>query len=397
MAPEQRQASGRLGPEPAGSSGHPVSADDRLATVIRANQEGLVDELTSNLSGLDDPGLRRTYPSDAALRLFIEAFVEALRRSFTAADGKQFVNEYGVSLGRRYAEEARDYEDVYNTLIVIKNSLLPCVLKADPPVEPLILRLTDVLFRLEHEVARRYYEVEKTQHAQFAELDILKSGFIRLTTHELRRPLSVFRGYVSMIESGELGQIPAEVHKAILKIAMSANEMAKLIDDLAEVGRLEEPDKVLRRERYPVSQLIKDAVDVVRAEALAKRIAIIERIDPSRPTIQVDIDRMRVALQNLLSNAVKYSPPESSVEVRVEPQRDALTIVVQDQGYGIPAEEIPHIFDKYYRGATPETQNTPGTGLGLYIVKQIAELHGGSVEVVSDPGKGSTFRLLLEA
>src|SRR5207245_2269267 len=106
MAPEQRQASGRLGPEPAGSSGHPVSADDRLATVIRANQEGLVDELTSNLSGLDDPGLRRTYPSDAALRLFIEAFVEALRRSFTAAGGKPFVNEDGVGLGRRYAAEA---------------------------------------------------------------------------------------------------------------------------------------------------------------------------------------------------------------------------------------------------------------------------------------------------
>src|SRR5207245_4091573 len=100
------------------------------------------------------------------------------------------------------------------------------------------------------------------------------------------------------------GQIPAEVHKAILKIAMSANEMAKLIDDLAEVGRLEEPDKVLRRERYPVSQLIKDAVDVVRAEALAKRIAIIARIDLSRSTIAVDIERMSVALRNLLSNGV---------------------------------------------------------------------------------------------
>src|SRR5260370_4577430 len=138
-----------------------------------------------------------------------------------------------------------------------------------------------------------------------------------LTTHELRRPLSVFRGYVSMIESGDLGEVPAEVHQAILKIAVSANEMAKLIDDLAAVGRLEDPDKVLRRERYPVNQLIKDAVDVVLAAALAKSIAIIERIDPSRPTIQVDIDRMPLALQNLLSNAVKYSPPESSVEVRV--------------------------------------------------------------------------------
>jgi signal transduction histidine kinase len=396
MDPEQPEAGGRLRPKPASSSGWPMSGDDRLASVIRAHQERMVDELTSDLWGFDGPWLRRTYPNKAALRLFMEAFVEALRRSFTKRDGKQFVNEYGISLGRRYAEEARDYDDVYNSLIVMKNSLLPFILKADPPIEPLILRLTDVLFLLDHEVARRYYEVEKTRHAQFAELDILKSGFMRLTTHELRRPLSVFRGYVSMIESGDLGEVPADVHKAILKIAVSANEMTKLIDDLAEVGRLEEPDKVLRREPYPVDQLIKDAVDVVRAEALAKKIAIIERIDPSRTTIQVDIDRMRVALQNLLSNAVKYSPPESSVEVRVEPQRGALTIVVEDQGYGIPAEEVPRIFDKYYRGVTPETQNTAGTGLGLYIVKQIAELHGGRVEVVSNRGKGSTFRLRLE-
>ncbi len=397
MGPEQQQAGAKIGPETGGSPGQPASVDDRLATLIRANQERMVDELTSGLWRFDGPWLRRTYPTEAALRLFVEAFVEAFWRSFTVADGEQFVNEYGVSLGRRYADEAQDYDDVYNSLIVMKNSLLRFVFKADPPIEPLLVRMTDVLFRLEHEVARRYYEVEKTQHAQFAELDVLKSGFMRLTTHELRRPLSIFKGYVSMIESGELGELPAEVHKAIINIAVSANEMAKLIDDLAAVGRLEEPDKVLRRERYPVNQLVKDAIDVVRAEALAKRIAIIERIDPSRSTIQVDIDRMGVALQNLLSNAVKYSPPESSVEVRVEPQRGALTIVVEDQGYGIPAEELPHIFNKYYRGVTPETQNTPGTGLGLYIVKQIAELHGGRVEVVSNRGKGSTFRLRLEA
>src|SRR5690348_5614169 len=154
----QRQAGEGLDPELAGSSGDPTTEDDRLAAVIGVNQESMVDELTSKLWGFDDPGLRRSYPSPAALRLFIEGFVEALRRSFTVADGQQFVNEYGVSLGRRYAQDARDYEDVYNSLIVMKNTLLPFVLKADPPIEPLILRLTDVLFRLEHEVARRYYE-----------------------------------------------------------------------------------------------------------------------------------------------------------------------------------------------------------------------------------------------
>src|SRR4030081_2503837 len=152
---------------------------------------------------------------------------------------------------------------------------------------------------------------------------------MRLTTHELRRPLSIFKGYVSMIESGELGELPAEVHKANIKIAVSANEMAKLIDDLAAVGRLEEPDKVLRREPYPVNQLIKDAIDVVRAEALAKRIAIIERIDPSRSTIRVDIDRMGVALQNLLSNAVKITPPVARVETVVELQLNAFSAVIE--------------------------------------------------------------------
>jgi two-component system sensor histidine kinase SenX3 len=106
---------------------------------------------------------------------------------------------------------------------------------------------------------------------------------------------------------------------------------------------------------------------------------------------------MRIALQNLLSNAIKYSPPESSVRVRVEPEVGAVAIAVDDQGPGIPPEELDNIFKKYYRLSRPEAKATPGTGLGLYIVKQIAELHGGRVDVVSNPGSGSTFRLLLEA
>src|SRR5260370_41225491 len=111
MDPEQQQAGARLGPESAGLSGQQVSADDRLATLIGFNQEEMVHALTSDLWGFDGPWLRRTYPTEASLRLFVEAFVEALRRSFTVADGKPVVNEDGVSLGRRYAEEAQDDDD----------------------------------------------------------------------------------------------------------------------------------------------------------------------------------------------------------------------------------------------------------------------------------------------
>src|SRR5260370_23360017 len=99
---------------------------------------------------------------------------------------------------------------------------------------------------------------------------------MRLTTHELRRPLSIFKGYVSMIESGELGELPAEVNKAIIKIAVSANEMAKLIDDLAAVGRLAEPDKVPRRAIHPDNQLNQSAIEIVRAAALPEGTPILE-------------------------------------------------------------------------------------------------------------------------
>src|SRR2546428_11781716 len=224
-----------------------VSVDDRLAKIIRANQERIVDQLTADAWSHEGRSLRRSYPNEQALRLFMEAFVDGLRRSFTAEDGDHFVDTYGVSLGRRYAEESRDYDEVYSSLIVVKNGVLPFVLRADPPIEPLVLRLTDGFFRLEHEVARRDYEAAKRHHAQFGELGVLKSGFMRLTTHELRRPLGGFRGYLSMVESGDLGDLPEAVHKAIIQIALSANEMAKLCARPSAGRRLEGAANGLRR------------------------------------------------------------------------------------------------------------------------------------------------------
>src|SRR2546428_111729 len=138
-----------------------MSTDERLAKIIGANQESIVDQLTADAWSFEDRSLRRTYPNEMLLRLFMEAFVEGLRLSFTEEDGDHFVDTYGVSLGRRYAEQARDYDEVYSSLIVVKNGVLPFVLRADPPIEPLVLRLTDVFFRLEHEVARRDYQHQK--------------------------------------------------------------------------------------------------------------------------------------------------------------------------------------------------------------------------------------------
>jgi signal transduction histidine kinase len=200
-----------------------------------------------------------------------------------------------------------------------------------------------------------------------------------------------------MIESGDLGTVPPAVQKAILEIAVKADEMNKLIDDLSEIARLEEPGQVLRRERCAVETLVHESVEAVRAEAVAKQIRIVERLEAHRPTLEVDIARVKCAILNLLSNAIKYSPRNSAVEVRVHRDDANIAIAVRDEGAGIPPEETARVFEKYYRLVRPETEHVTGTGLGLYIVKQIVELHGGRVDLTSDVGRGSTFTLILPA
>jgi signal transduction histidine kinase len=371
-----------------------VATDQRLAQIFRDHQAEMIDQLTADLRLLDASQLEARPDAEAALRQGLESFIGGLTAAFAHVESwGAFHDDFGVKM----AQQGRAYDEVFRNVIAVKNGLLPFVFEATPPVAPLVLRLTDVLFELAQEIARRYHEVEKRQAEQLAELDTLKSTFLRLTSHELRRPLSVFRGYVSMIESGDLGAVPPAVQKAILEIAVRADEMNKLIDDLSEVARLEEPGQVLRRERCAVEALVHESVEAVRAEALAKQIRIVERVETRRPTLDVDIARVKVAILNLLSNAIKYSPRNSSVEVRVRRDDANIAIAVRDQGAGIPPEETAKVFDKYYRLVRPETEHIAGTGLGLYIVKQIVELHGGRVDLTSDVGRGSTFTLILPA
>jgi signal transduction histidine kinase len=371
-----------------------VATDQRLAQIFRDRRVEMIDRLTADVGVLYAPQLRARPEGEAALRQGLESFLDALTDAF--ARGRTWEAFY-AECGVKMAQQGRAYDEVFRSVITVKNGLLPFIFGATPPVAPLVQRLTDVLFQLAQEIDRRYYEIEKRQAEQLAELDTLKSTFLRLTSHELRRPLSVFRGYVSMIESGDLGTVPPAVQKVILEIAVKADEMNKLIDDLSEIARLEEPGQVLRRERCAVEALVHESVEAVRAEALAKQIRIVERLEAPRPTLEVDVARVKVAILNLLSNAIKYSPRNSSVEVLVQRDDANVAIAVRDEGVGIPPEETAKVFDKYYRLVRPETEHIAGTGLGLYIVKQIVEMHGGRVDLTSDVGRGSTFTLILPA
>jgi signal transduction histidine kinase len=175
----------------------------------------------------------------------------------------------------------------------------------------------------------------------------------------------------------------------------AAGEALELIDGLVEVGRLEAPGEVLHRRPVKLSELVQDVADGLAATAAAKGMKL--EVAASEEEAVVDVARCSVAIRNLVANAIKYAPAGSRVRIKAELDEGVASIEVADEGPGIPKAECERIFERYYRLERTRQARQSGSGLGLYIVKRIAELHGGSADVVAGPGGGATFRLRLAA
>jgi signal transduction histidine kinase len=218
-----------------------------------------------------------------------------------------------------------------------------------------------------------------------------QSVLLRLTVHEVRRPLGVVNGYLAMILDGSFGSPPdpTQVSKAVLAMAGAVNEMAALVDGLAAVAQREDLADTLRRRPCQLGQVVGAAVAAVDLEAKARRV----RIEQGGPEMEVeaDPDHLRVAMVNLLANAIQHSPAGSTVVVTMGAAGSAATIAVADRGAGIDPADVEHVFNPWHRGHG----SAAGLGLGLWIVRQIVEWHGGRVKLDSTPGHGSTFSLVL--
>lgn len=225
------------------------------------------------------------------------------------------------------------------------------------------------------------------------ELVELKSAFLRLTTHELRRPLALTNGYLSMILDGTWGEMPEALRQPARHLEAGIQEMAALVDSLAVVARIEDRGEALHLTLHRIGQLAAEAAQAVEGEAAAKGIRIEASLPSPDPEIAVDADRLRIALVNLLVNAIKYSPEGSTVTIATRPPTSGeVAVEVGDAGPGIDSAEAESVFLPWHRA--PGT-SVPGLGLGLYIVRLIAELHGGRVLLTSTPSRGSAFTIVL--
>jgi signal transduction histidine kinase len=225
-----------------------------------------------------------------------------------------------------------------------------------------------------------------TRERRLAEL---KSQFVASVSHELRAPLGSIRLMAEALQEKKTSQ-PARFHTLI---AREGARLSHLVENVLDFARIEEGKKSYRFEDSDVAALVRESLTLMEPLARERKVAL--KSELIEITAKVDAAAIQQALINLLDNALKFSPPETTVELVIRQETDFLTIAIRDQGPGIPEQEQRAIFERFYRLGNELRRETPGTGIGLSIVKHIAEAHGGSVSVRNSQPDGATFTLKL--
>ncbi|MDQ6712341.1 MAG: HAMP domain-containing histidine kinase, partial [Candidatus Dormibacteraeota bacterium] len=213
--------------------------------------------------------------------------------------------------------------------------------------------------------------------------------------HELRTPLTVIRGYASLLEEGSLGEMPPAAQHAIRTLMDKSSEMRAQVERMLLLARLEDGAAGQQMTELDLRTVVTDAVERVRPQVALKQGTVKVDLASTPLTIVGDRERLATAVDNLLQNAVKFSAGAPEIEVIGDRQDGRVRLMVKDHGIGIPAAARGQLFEKFYRVNDPELNNVVGTGIGLYLVRQVVEGHGGRVEVTSQPGEGSTFEIKL--
>jgi signal transduction histidine kinase len=248
--------------------------------------------------------------------------------------------------------------------------------------------------RLYEEVSRQADELAAAV-ARLRELDHLKSEFIQNVSHELRTPLALMRGYAEVLDSGELGELRPEQQGPVSIIARRARMLTELVGDITLIMEAEtdppEPEPV------HMDELIRAVVEDFQVAVEQAGLVLHTEIAPDPPPVYGSPTYLRRVVDNLVDNAVKFTPQGGTVTVRLRGENGRVALEVSDTGIGIPPDQHARIFDRFYQVDGSASRRYGGVGLGLALVKQIAEAYGGHVTVESQPGEGTTLAVILPA
>jgi two-component system phosphate regulon sensor histidine kinase PhoR len=228
------------------------------------------------------------------------------------------------------------------------------------------------------------------------EIEQGKVEFIANVSHELKTPLASIKAYIEMLLDGEV-QDPAGTRDFYQTISAEADRLHRMIERILAISRIESGSDRVTREPVSMTAVIKQVIKIIAPKAKAKNIDIEEHLAPVYLQVDADYDLLCQAVQNLLVNAIKYTPPGGHVvvDISADERRGVLAVEVSDTGVGIASDELPRVFEKFYRGQSTRKMAS-GSGLGLPLVKYIIEkVHGGRLSATSEPGRGSTFSFEL--
>ncbi len=249
-----------------------------------------------------------------------------------------------------------------------------CTFPQDQPPQGLILIVHDA-----------------TQSVRYQEL---RKEFVANVSHELRTPLTAIKGFAQTLRDGAM-EDPVKGPRFLATIERHADQLTSLVSDLLELSRLESHPDVPRLARVDLDATARHAIHLLMPAAQKKRQNVSIDAAPGLPSVAGNPDYLERAIANLVENAIKYTPPGGAITVSLRALGDRVAVEVDDNGIGIPPEDLPRIFERFYRVDRSRSREMGGTGLGLSIVKHIAQAHRGGVTVISTPGRGSRFTLTL--
>ncbi len=259
---------------------------------------------------------------------------------------------------------------------------------------------TSTALDIAHDLGRavlnaRNFEREQQLVSELRELDTYKSQLIATVAHELKNPLTSILGHVEMLEAAT--DVPPMAQRSVGSIERGAMRMERVIEDMLMLAKVGDPTNPLIAAPVEMGQLVDEALDLVSLSASRKGLDITYEA-PTRPVVALgDTGDLDQVCSNLISNAVKYTPDGRSITVSLERRGRDVIFTVCDEGMGISTHDQEHLFEEFFRSTNPEAVAQPGTGLGLTIVQRIIIRHSGRIEVESDLGKGTTFRVILPA
>jgi len=233
------------------------------------------------------------------------------------------------------------------------------------------------------------------QMEHLKETDRLRRELVANVSHDLRTPLASLQGYLETLLLKK-DSLSAEEQREYIEIAARHSQrLGNLVSELFELARLDSTDATPEREPFSLAELVQDVLQKYELRARDAGVRLDVRLDAQVPFVYANIGLIERVLENLLDNALRHTPRGGTVNLVLAPGDETVTVRLSDTGCGIPDQDLPHIFDRFYRSNRPDTRNSDGAGLGLAIARRILELHGGRIDAASGRDTGTTFTFEL--